>query len=369
MQQRIGQGSGLRFFRYFRGLGGRLGLTLFVAGLALSPNVWDAIKVLRLAGEGAIAAYRLRSIPPERFAVEIETAFARHDNDLARSLLALAGDHDVKVPPELAARVLAVPPFDIVDVAGQGWNCFVNGDFETEAGFACVVAVDLTSVGDVRDLLVQGGNYVTGQPVDHFALGVSAVGLTLSAATVGTGGGMLPVRAGASFVKAVKKAGKLPPRLTAEIATALAKGINGAAVDEALVLARSFRLDELHRPLGRLFDPKSAALVSDLAADFGRIHRAGGVRAMKLSVEAADTTRDVRMLAKTADRFADRFPAVMKLLGKGAIRLADILWTLGSWVVAAVLWGLTMAWFILRGTTKVARFLDRTLFPRKTVAA
>jgi hypothetical protein len=85
----------------------------------------------------------------------------------------------------------------------------------------------------------------------------------------------------------VKKAGRLPPRLTAQIGTALSRGINGAAVDEALMLARSLRLDELHRPLGRLFEPKSVALVSDLATDFGRVYAAGGVRAMKLGVEAS----------------------------------------------------------------------------------
>ena len=51
------------------------------------------------------------------------------------------------------ATVAALPAVDLLDIGAQGWNCIVNGDFETEGGFACVVAVDLTSVGDVRDLL------------------------------------------------------------------------------------------------------------------------------------------------------------------------------------------------------------------------
>ena len=63
--------------RIFRGLWRRIGLTLFVVGLVLSPNVYHAIKVLMLAGEGMIAAYRLRTIPAERYAEEIETALAR----------------------------------------------------------------------------------------------------------------------------------------------------------------------------------------------------------------------------------------------------------------------------------------------------
>ena len=77
--------------------------------------------------------------------------------------------------------------------SAQGWNCIVNGDFDSEAGFACVVATDLTSVGDVRDLVAQGGNYVMGQPVNYFTLGIASVGLTLTGATIATGGGMLPL--------------------------------------------------------------------------------------------------------------------------------------------------------------------------------
>ena len=353
--------------RIFRGLWGRIGLTLFAVGLFLSPAVWDSIKLLRLAGEGAIAEYRLKQLPPEQYIHEIEIALAARDGDMARSLIALAKSQDVTVPPELEAQLNALPPVDLGNVASQGWNCIVNGDFDSEAGFACVVATDLTSIGDVRDLVAQGGNYLTGQPVNYFTLGIASVGLTLTAATVTTGGGMLPLRAGASFLKAANKVGRMPPRLVAEIGGMLGRSINGKALDEAIVLARSMRFGELGRPLSRLFDPASVARVTDLATDFGRIGKVGGVRAMKMSVEAADSTRDVKVLARTAERWQDKFPAVMKMLGRGAIRLADLLWTIGGWFAAAALWLLSMAWFTLRTTTKLARWSGRLVVRRTAI--
>jgi hypothetical protein len=353
--------------RVFRGLWGRIGLALFAAGLVLSPGLWDSIKLLRLAGEGAIADYRLRMIPPEQYVAEIEVALAARDGDMARSLIALAAAQDVAVPEALVAELNALPPVDLGNVVTQGWNCIVNGDFDSEAGFACVVATDLTSVGDVRDLVAQGGNYLMGQPVNYFTLGVASVGLTLTGATIATGGGMLPLRAGASFIKAANKVGKMPPRLVSEVSGMLARSINRGALDEALLLARELRIGELGRPLGRLFNPRSIAAVTDLATDFGRIGKVGGVRAMKLSVEAADSTRDVKVLARTAERYQDKFPAVMKMLGRGAVRLADLLWTIGSWFAAAAIWLLSMAWFMLRGTTKVARFTGRMMFRRGAV--
>ena len=139
----------------------------------------------------------------------------------------------------------------------------------------------------------------------------------------------------------------------------LARTINGGSVDEAVALARQFRIGELGRPLGTLFDPKAVAAVSDLATDVGRLGAAGGLRAMKLGIEAADSARDVRVLARTADRFQDRFPAVMKLLGRGAIRLGDLVWTIGGWIVGAVLWVLGLGWFVLRATDTVARMAYR----------
>jgi hypothetical protein len=341
---------------------------MFVAGLVLSPGLWDSIKLLRMAGEGAIAEYRLRALPPERYVDEIEAAIAARDGDLARSLIALAKSQQVEVPEALLAQFDALPPVDLGNVVSQGWNCIVNGDFDSEAGFACVVATDLTSVGDVRDLVAQGGNYLMGQPVNYFTLGVASVGLTLTGATIATGGGMLPLRAGASFLKAANKVGRMPPRLVAEVSTMLARSINRGALDEALTMARELRFGDLGRPLGRLFNPQSVAAVTDLATDFGRIGRVGGVRAMKLSVEAADSTRDVKVLAKTAEKYQDKFPAVMKLLGRGVVRLADLLWTIGGWFAAAALWLLSMAWFMLRSTTKVARFAGRTMFRGRRTA-
>jgi predicted PurR-regulated permease PerM len=86
---------------------------------------------------------------------------------------------------------------------------------------------------------------------------------------------------------------------------------------------------------------------------------------MKLSVEAADSAQDVKRLAKTAEKYQDKFPAVMKMLGRGVVRLTDLLWTIGSWFVAATLWLLSMAWFMLRSTTKMARFTGRAIARRR----
>jgi hypothetical protein len=338
---------------------------MLAIGIAFSPFVWTAGKVLVLAGEGALAEYRLSLIPPQRYNDEIASALAAGDGDLARSLAVLAGDRRVSVDPELVARIAALPPVDVLNVLGQGWNCVVNGDFDSEAGFACVVATDLTGIGDVRDLVGEGGKYLTGQPVNYLTLGVASIGLTLTAATYATGGGMLPIRAGATFVKAMNKAAKLPPKLVRELGGVLGRSINATALDEAVLLARELRFGELQRPLGRLFNPRSLRVVEKVATDFGTIGAAGGVRAMKLSAEVADSTRDVGVMAKAATKYKAGYLGVVKLLGRGIVRIGDLLWRLGSWLVAAALWAWGLVMFVLRVARGTARGIYRVVGPKR----
>lgn len=334
-------------------------LGAFIAGLLLSPNVAAAVKMAGLAAEGAYAEIQLQQVPPERYASEIAAALDAGDATLARSLATLAASRHIAIPAELTERIAALPAVDLGATLGAGWNCVVNGDFDSEAGFACVLATDMTGIGDVRDLVGEGGKFIAGQPPDYFTLGIASVGLGLTVATYSTLGGALPLRVGSSFVKAMHRLGKLPPRLTVQIVRALERGINRPAVEEAVALTTSMRLGELGRPLSRLFNPRSVKLVSDLAEDFGTIGKAGGVRAMKLSVEAADSAGDVRRLARVADTYGDHFVAVMKLVGRGALRLGHLLFTIAGWLVGALLWVWSMLTFTLNAITGTDRFFRR----------
>lgn len=340
-------------------------LGIFVTGLLLSPQVADAAKMANLAAQGAYAEIHLQQVPPERYAAEIATALDTGDAVLARSLVTLATSRGIAIPVELTERLAALPAIDLGATLGAGWNCVVNGDFDSEAGFACVVATDMTGIGDVRDLVGEGGKFITGQPLDYFTLGIASVGLGLSVATYSSLGGVLPLRMGTSFVKAMHRVGKLPPRLTRQIALALERGINRPALEEAVTLATSMRLGELGRPLSRLFNPRSVRLVSDLAEDFGTIGKAGGVRAMRLGVEAADSAADVRRLARVANTYGDGFVGVMKLVGRGALRLGHLLFTIVGWLVGALLWAWSMLTFTLNAITGTDRFFRRQARKRR----
>src|SRR5690606_31613211 len=102
-------------------------LGLFLAGLLLSPNVANAVKLGTLAARGAYAEVHLQTIPPERYAAEIAAALDDGDAVLARSLAALAASRDIAIPPELGERIASLPAVDIGGALAETWNCVVNG--------------------------------------------------------------------------------------------------------------------------------------------------------------------------------------------------------------------------------------------------
>ena len=339
----------------FRAIWRSVTVTLFLVGLALTPHAWLALKTVVYASEGALLEYRLRAIPPEQYQAEIDAALDANDGDLARSLAQLAESEHLTIAPRTVARLAMLPTFDLGNMLRAGWSCVANGDFDSEAGLACVVATDLSGVGDVRDLVGEGTNYLSGRPVNYFTLGVASVGLGLTVSTVMSLGSTLPVKTGVSFLKGMSKVGKLPARLVEQVGVRLSKSIDKAALTETVNLGREFRIGEMGAPLSRVFNPKAAAVVTDLATDFGRIGKAGGVRAMKLSAEASDSVGDVRRLAKAADRYQGRFLGVMKVVGHGALRLGKLAIELSGWLLGAVLWLFGVMLFILRWSSRTAR--------------
>jgi hypothetical protein len=334
----------------------------FVFGVVFTPEIWMAGKVVALAGQGAIAEYRLRSIPPERYASEIEAALTAGDADLARSLADLAAQQKIDLPETVLTAIAAQPAFDLGAAAREAGACVFQGDFNSEAGFACVIATDLTGIGDVRDLVTQGGALVLGQPYDPLTLGLATVGLTLTGATLVSMGAAAPLRAGASFLKATNKSKRLPPRLADELGRTIGNTIDGDAVRTAVSLASSGRFGELGAPLARVLKPRSVERLTGLADDFGAIYRAGGVPAMKQSLALADSTADARRLAATSTRYGKGYRGTLALLGAGVIRLTDLVLEIGGWLTFAILWILGVLWFVTR---TIAKLIYRLVRPRR----
>jgi hypothetical protein len=94
----------------------------------------------------------------------------------------------------------------------------------------CRLPIELTSVGDLQGVWQAGDAYIRGEEIDKVDATLSVVGLGATAMTVASLGAgspaTLPVKVGASTIKLVRNAGKLPLWMQRELLTAATKGIN-----------------------------------------------------------------------------------------------------------------------------------------------
>jgi len=266
---------------------------------------------------------------------EIEAALAADDADLAQSFLDLAADRGVEVRPELRQRVaLAVEQANSA-AAGSFASGLITGEPKDMAGLAGTALGDLFVFGDIRDAVREGSRYVGGEKYDPLILGLSAVGIAITAGTFATVGAATPARAGLSAVKAARKAGRMSGKMADWIGRSLRDVVDwsalkraGAAVNEPAVAVRAAR--------EAIKVEKADGLVK-LVSDVGRVQSKAGTQAALDGLKLAEGPREMSRIAVLAEKKGSKTRAILKTLGRGAILLSIASFNLAAWVLGAIL--------------------------------
>lgn len=338
-----------------------------VAALASAPLVVpNAIQSINLLAQpdnvAEIADYQLRMVPPESFQSNIEQALADGDPELAASLVEVATDLKVQLPSELIQQVTDAQGFDAGRMAGKVLDGFFSGDTSSEASLAGSLAADFTGFGDARDLVLEGTSYLSNGTYDPVVLVLSAVGLTLTVATVVTAGGTAPARAGVTVLKAAKKAGNLPVPVVRELSEVAVKAIDGPALAQAIAAAKRLDIPGAGAAAGRILNPAAAQKITQLADDVADIAGRSGYRAVNQTLSVAASTTDIAKLNRLASATRTKFRGILKILGgSGAafLTIANITMILGGWAVSGLIWLLAAGFAVLGGTYRTIAWVHK----------
>lgn len=190
--------------------------------------------------------------------------------------------------------------------AGKAVTGFIKGESDETIGQVGGVVSDFLVFGDVRDMGMQGWNYVSGEDVDEVLLvlstaGVAATGAQVASAvgTATTAGAASPALAGSTAAKSAlvtlktaKRLGKLPKWLLKELKVA------AAAVKKS----------------------KSFGKLEDLFGDITTLARTrGGLELLKHT----DDADDLRKMAKFSRAFEEKSIIMHQLAGKSAVEAAQ----------------------------------------------
>lgn len=199
-----------------------------------------------------------------------------------------------------------------------------------------VVTADLTGVGDVRDLIHEGGKIARGEAPDRLTLGFATVGLAVTGATIVTLGAALPARAGVSTLRAAVRSGRLSEPLAASVGR-----LAGEAVDEEAVAALATGAARLDLAVVRAaardaIRPSALARLTDIAEDVAALGEKAGLRGALDALAVARDPTELRRAARLAKTRGAGMRAVLKLLGRGALALTAGVFVLAGWVFAGV---------------------------------
>lgn len=354
------------------------------AAVQLAFNYWDPL---------AITEFRLNQLTTNDFITEIEASLAEDDIAEAGNLVALAQERGHEIPAKLIEKTKE----SVFQYGLRNIKDFINGATTGEATSATAIggalAADYVGVGDVRDAVIQGGYLVQGQDYDKIALGLSLFGL----ATVVPGSGAVDL--GASVVKTANKAGKLSKplrnrvgKLAAELVdvNALRKGLSEVklptfrtpAIREVRSTVSNLKWSDVMKGdfsgFGALIKsmmpidvsaakvsfkgaikPGVASELGSLVSDASSITKAGGVKTTFRVLEHADDAKDLSRFTKLTSKFGEKTSAVVKMLGKTAIKLGKLAYWLAALMIGVLGWVLWSAWLLFSVTRGTSRLFVR----------
>lgn len=366
---------------------------LLTTGIAFfSSPMYDAAKLaFSYHDPFSITEYRLQGLSRDEIVAKIEEAIADEDFHDAAKLVEIGQEYGHAFEPELVARTQE----STIDATWRNsinfGDGFVSGTVSSPASIGGAMVADYLVVGDLRDIAVEGTRAVSGQDYDSLKLGLSLVGV----ATLVPGAG--PIDMGASVVKTANKAKKLSAPMLASLSrisrnlidmTALRKALSNSSepifkmpslsgVTEMLTTVSFKDINGLdfsklnkaaadlvpvdaaaaRRRFSDVIKPEAAAELADFTSGTATIASRGGINAAFQSLGNADIPRDLARFGKLSEKTGDRTSSVIRLFGKRAIRLAELIYAVIAALSFAIAWMLGAIWSVVSFL-----FYLRTLF-------
>jgi len=195
------------------------------------------------------------------------------------------------------------------------WSGFVYGKVDNETQFYSCIASDMTLVGDIRDFSIEGKKYLKDEDYDKFVLGLSSIGILLTATSYISFGTTSTMKVGTSTLKVAVKSEKLSKPFLKLISKKLSKTINykefkmidfssvSAIKHSFLKIKNSFNLSYLQK----------------LTTNINHLKNNTSLYKTTKLLKYVESEKDLKKLMKLSDTYKNNTLTVMKILGKTAL--------------------------------------------------
>ena len=210
---------------------------------------------------------------------------------------------------------------------------FVSGDYDNSSKLIGKVASDFTVVGDARDIYNEGNKLYNNEDYDKTTLGLSAIGIGLTASTFFTFGSTAPAKVGVSLLKVAKTSGNISKKLLKVISSKVnnsvdfgkLKTINFSSLSGVKKSKDIIKSSINIKPIKKILD--YIQVISKNTSNLDTI---------KL-LKYADNEKDIATIAKLSKKYKANTLAVFKVLGKGVLKGAKIITKYSIWFIIQII--------------------------------
>lgn len=237
-----------------------------------------------------------RRVDPDWVAAELSAAIAAGDTDRITAIVDIAERRGVTIPSDLV--VATEPQGGALLTCGA---CAWDATDCTSAGqlVACALPVELTPLGDLNALRRQAGVALSGGEVDTVEAGLATVGILSSVAVLASGGSSAALKASATLVRVMRRAGRLSPSFMRRLTRTADLQLDWRQIDDLALgrveLAQVMnlrRFDRLSTMVGDAMRLGSNTSVEDVVALLPRVSNPSQLKGLaRLSDVAGDSTR------------------------------------------------------------------------------
>jgi len=304
--------------------------SLLISGLLMM--LLDPQQEVRGFDQARVEADLKRILAPDELKIRVEQALLVEDVTLAQGYLDLAQSLGLPVNEVLQADVeeesgLLASAYRQGKAFGRG---FLFGEGDSSAALVGSISADFTVVGDLRELSREAHHYINDEPVDHLTASLSALGLALSAGTLLSLGAAAEVTLPSKVAVSSLKFGKKTAVFSKPFLTALKKW-SAKAVNLEPMLKRNgaikgmdYLKPQVWRELSLL--AKNSVRKKEVDALLQPLmiiqKESGGVANSLKVMRYVDSVEDLKPLSRLSKHFGEHSVAVLKTLGKGALKIS-----------------------------------------------
>lgn len=375
--------------------------SIVTSAVAFSASPWvDALQLTyRYANPFELTQYRLSRLDARDYESNARAALEEGDIEDAKAIVEVAQTYGKPLPKNLTDEIAYLESNWMLANSTAFAEGFITGSVVNGYAMAGSIVSDFMVVGDIRDTAAQGYSFVTGADYSPVILSLALFGIATTAANFVPGGQTVDFGASAfkTTAKAARAAGNVPKSGLLREVEAVARNavdmdaarslfslsslvtmwrsvpvpsprdimtrfqasspldMNAADIRRSVDVVDRASLARLSTSAAGVFRPGSLAKLSDLMGDVTTVARTADMKSAVRVINLADNGDDARSFAKLSVQTGKRTSSTLRLLGKNAIRLGDLLATIIIAIASVLAWIVWVSWMSFKGLRAIVR--------------